>query len=918
MTYRILFRQFTIGKHYLLVLILLLGMGSCTNKKSTWVTRTFHNTTSRFNAYHYARVSLKETQQKLEANHKEDYNKILPLLIYPTPEEAKGLFTEMDKNVKRLSKDIHFHTITKGKKEIPGACKWIDHCYILMGRSYFNKRDFFAALESFDYVSRTYKKSPSRFMGMMWMIRCYDELGSVSESESLIDLLAAEKKLPDEYRAEFDAIEAMHYLEMGNYGGAIKPLEDLINKCKSNKYFLRYWLDYGWPLEEQLTAHRRNVIRGRALFIEAQIEEKTGKPKKAAALYSNVIALNPTDDLTFNAQMARANCFDPASPLAEDMKKSLLRMTRDIHYADRYDQIYYALGTMSQKENDLPTCIKYLKKSLRTSVSNKMQQALTHLKLADIHYEKLDYVVAQAYYDSTVNLIKSDFPNYDNIVMKKKTLSELVKNIMVVRDQDSLQALAKLSDTARRAKVEAVIAQEEELEKRKEEERQAKFLQAQSVTNIMQSAAAPGSGNTNNGQWYFWNAVTMASGAKDFFKKWGDRKLEDNWRRSSKDIILDDPSASLPGPAQPTDAAADSLAKKPKDTKDAKKKVEKKIEEYLRNIPLTSLALAKSNEKIEDALYNIGGIYKEKLSNNPKSADDFEELLQRYPESKYKLNTYYQLYRLYLAMNKPALAEKYKAIILNGYPETEYAKIILNPGYNANKQSSLNEAEKLYQEVFKIYAAGKYDSALAKCIVADTMLGKSPLLSKFDMVKALCIGHTQSVAAFESALTRIIIKYPKEPIREKAQEYIDLIHKRNGVGQKNVAKKDTLTKATPYVFNKDANFYFMLYYDGALDANKYKVLVSNINAEYYANDNLTVEGPLLDATKQLLLVKSFQGKEKAMTYYSLLAKDKKETFKDLDQSKIKYFMISAENYPMFYRAKNASEYEAFFEANMNK
>ena len=888
-------------------------MGGCTNKKSTWVTRTFHNTTSRFNAYYYARVSLKETNDKLIQQHKEDYSKLIPLFIYPTPEEAKTLFTEMDKNIKRLSTDIRHHTITKSKKELPEASRWIDHCYILMGRSHFMKRDFFSALESFDYVSRTYKKYPSRFMGMMWMIRSYDEMGSVEEAASLIDLLAAEKNLPEEYRCEFAAIEATHFIEVGNYQGAILPLEKVVKLSRSNKYFLRYWLDYGKPLEEHMTMHYKSLLRGRALFLEAQLEDVLGRPKKAAALYGDVIALHPTDELTFNAQMNRVNCYDPTSPLAAEMRKELLKMSRDRHYNDRLDQIFYALAIMSQKENDIPTCLDYLKKSVRASAVNKLQKARSYLKMADIHYERTEYKPAQGFYDSTIALVKPDFPNYDFINTKKKTLTELMRHLNTITAQDSLQALARLSDADRMKRIDQIISDEDVAEKKAEEQRQALFLQAQNVTNIMGNNAAAGAGAAaNNGQWYFWNTATIASGVKDFQKRFGDRKLEDNWRRSVKEITADEASAVAPAPAAAAEAAADSAAKKAATTKAKPKKDPKN---YLVNIPLTPEAIAKSDEKIIDALYNSGAIYREKLDNNKRAAEAFETLLARFPESKYTVVTNYQLYRLYLAMNKPKSAEAYKNTILTKYPDTEYAKIIQDPGYNSNKESSLSQAEKVYNEVYQLYRDSNYLGVLEKCKIADTSLGKSPLLSRFDMLKALAIGHTQSIDDFEVALTRIVIKYPKEPIRDKAQEYLDNI-KRFKSGGKVVAKKDTAAPPTPYTYLKDASYYEVVYYDGPLDLNKYKGLVANVNTEFYSNDNLTADGLLLDANHSLIVVKSFQGKEKAMTYHGILSNDKKSIFESLIPEKLKFFSISADNFPLFYKSKNVAEYLKFFEANM--
>lgn len=860
----------------------------CSTKRNTFVTRTFHNTTSRFNGYFYANESVKEAVARLEKNHKDDYSQIIPVLIHPSPDEAKGVFPDMDKAIKKLSLVIQRHTITtKSKKEIPGACKWIDDSYLLMGQAHFYKRDFFSSIESFEYVAKTYKTLPTRFKGMMWLIRSYDELGSISEAESMIDLLVEEKEFPKEYKGELAAIEAYHFILRDNYGGALKPLNVAISLAKKKK------------------------LRARYLFIEAQLEQKLGKNKRASSLYSEVIKINPGYELTFNAQINRARCYDAGTPGAGvAIKKELNKMLKDEKNTEYFDQIYFVLAEISEKENDMPQCINYLNKAIRASVSNTNQKAIAYLKLADISFSNADYKPAQAYYDSTVALIKPGFPNYDLIVNKKNSLSELVKNINIIAIQDSLRLIAKMDSAGRNAKIEKIILQIAAAEKKKEEEQLLQQQQALQVTPLTPQGATP----QNTGQWYFYNPTTVNFGVSEFRKKWGERKLEDNWRRASKEIVLEELSAGN-GPNDPA-SAADSSKKAVKKISNKKSK-----EYYLQNLPLTEDALKKSDEKIIDAYYSLGAIYKEQLSNNSKSAESFEEMLKRYPENKYKLSTYYQLYRLYLTMGDNAKADFYKNIFLAKYPETEYAKIIANPDYNKQKEANLSEAEKLYSETFQLYKDSNYTTVLAKCQVADTALGKNPLTSKFDLLEALAIGRTQGIDAFEGALTRIIIKYPKEEVKDKAQEYLDLIKqqksgKNNGITD--VKKDSLLNNVAQYLYNKDADYLWVFVYDGPIDINKIKNELSNINSDYYSLENLSIENILLDAGKQLISVKTFTGKEKAMVYFNLITKDKKAIFSALDESKLKTFVISAENFPLFYKAKNINDYMAFFQGNFLK
>jgi len=894
----------------LLCLLTILLTDGCTTKKNTWVTRHFHNTTSRFNGYFYANESVKDGLFKLETTRKEDYSKILPVFIYPNPEQAKALFPEMDKSILKLSKVIKHHMITtKSGKEIPGACKWIAPSFVLMGRAHFYKRDFFAAIENFDYVSRTYKKNndrslalrwfirnpedtrypllSDRYMGMMWLIRAYDEMGSVSEAESLIDLLADDKELPKEYQSELAAIEAYHFLMRENYGGAMKPLLKAITLCKSRKYRARY------------------------TFILAQLEQKTGKLKRASDLYTNVVKLHPVYEMAFNAQMNKASCYDPASPEeGEKIKKQLFKMLKDKKNIDLQDQIYYALAVIAEKDNQMNDCMSYLKRSIKKSVSNKNQKALSFLKLADISFDRMEYRPAQAYYDSTVSLIKPDFPNFELINNKRKSLSDLVRNMTIIIDQDSLQAIARMSDAARDAKIAEVMADEEAAQKKKEEEL---ALQKQQQKDNSQMGQQAGGSQQNNGQWYYYNSATVNFGMSDFKKKWGDRKLEDNWRRSSKDATLDDAGAS----SDQTDAAADSTKK----TAVVKKTTDKKSKDfYLQNIPLTEAALKKSNEKILEAYYALGSIYKEQLFNNKKAAETFEDMLQRFPENKYKLITYYQLYRLYLLLANQDRTDYFKNLILDKYPDTEYAKIIRNPGYNASKESNLSAAEAMYNATFQLYRDSNYLAVIAKCQEADTALGKNPLLPRFDMLNALAIGHTQGVDAFEAALTRILIKHPKGEIKDKAQEYLDLIKKkRNAEKNGPETKKDTLVKtAVQYLFDASAQYLFAFIYEGTTDINKLKIQLADINSEFYSLADLKVDYIPMDNDRHLLTVKSFEGKEKAMTYYSLITKDKKDIFTGLNPAKLNTFVISNDNFPIFYKEKNIGDYVAFFQEKFLK
>ncbi|MBA3970798.1 MAG: hypothetical protein H0X46_01390 [Bacteroidetes bacterium] len=600
--------------------------------------------------------------------------------------------------------------------------------------------------------------------------------------------------------------------------------------------------------------------------------------------------------------------YDISSGGSKVIKKQLARMLKDDKNLEFQDQIYYALADIAQKEKDVPLALTYLEKSIKASTSNNTQRALSYLRRADIYFERPDYKNAQANYDSTMSFLPKDYVDYAVIEEKKKSLTALVTNLNTIILEDSLQRLARMSEKDRNAMIDNLITQIEEGEKAKEEARLNDIANAQ----LNNATITPENTPTGSGSWYFYNPTTVSFGVGAFTKKWGGRKLEDNWRRSEKDQVVVNP-INDEDPADLSDSVktlsgGTSLATKSKSKKDRNF--------YLANIPLTPEAIVKSDAKIADAYYNVGSIYKEQLLNNQKSIEAFEELLKRFPENKYKLTSYYQLYRTYLAMKDQSRSDYYKNKLLNDYPESDFAAIIKNPGYAADIAASKSQVEKFYTETYQLYASGNYMQVYENCKQADSLYSKSKLMPQFSFLKALAIGRTQDINAFENALTQVTIKYPKDPVREKAQEMLELIRKQKDpdavISTDSVA---VIKQKTKFVFKEDGEYYYMVVVEnGKGDLNKFKNNLSNMNADVFSTANLAISTVFLDITHQIVSVKAFDGMKKAMDYFNV-TESKKELFSDLEKGTYKTFVISSENYAIFYKDKIIVDYELFFTRN---
>lgn len=351
---------------YGLLFLLAVLMGSCSQTKNTVMLRGWHNMNARYNGTFYSRENMKESMKKVEKANKDDFTKLLPIFVYPDNESAKNFYNDFDNTIKKSSVVIQRHVIMnpKTKLEIPNACRWIDENYLLIGQSHLYKRDLFSALEAFEYVAKIYPQPKAKYAGKIWMIRADNEIGSYSLSEELIDEIRSAKDFPKDrtYDRAFALASADLYIKKADYQQAIKQLTRAIALTRNKQAKARY------------------------IYILAQLNEKLGDTPKASMYYSMVPKYHPNYDMTFSAQIKRARFYDVGEGDSKSIKKQLMHMLKDDKNKEYRDQIYFALAELSYKEGDIPTALAYLDQSIKESVSNNSQKALSYLKRGDIFF----------------------------------------------------------------------------------------------------------------------------------------------------------------------------------------------------------------------------------------------------------------------------------------------------------------------------------------------------------------------------------------------------------------------------------------------------------------------------------------------------------------------------------------------------
>jgi hypothetical protein len=384
----------------------------------------------------------------------------------------------------------------------------------------------------------------------------------------------------------------------------------------------------------------------------------------------------------------------------------------------------------------------------------------------------------------------------------------------------------------------------------------------------------------------------------DFERKWGNRKLEDNWRRSSKEInIISDEFIQ--------EDTVQEVVLNPEEAREAHK------QELLKKIPSNQEEIDKAMAKVIDAYYNAAMIYNEQLGDKPASAKMFEDLVTKYPENKYKLQSYYQLYRLYLAMNNSQKSNYYKNILLDKYPDSDYANIIRNPNFMADKAAKKSDLELFYEDTYRKYLNGEYADVITRRGQAEQMYPSNIFMPKFDMLRTLAIGRTQPVGVFTASLQDIVRNYSEDPVKDQAQDILDYINGMGHIDETKLPEKDTIARM--YNYSEDTTHLLVLAFRnvGPINSDQIKSKLSNYNTKYYSTKGYTITSQLLDHITQIIVIHEFENKAEAVLYLNG-ANDNDEIFGNTNPDLYNMFVISTNNFPSFVKDKKMEAYLDFY------
>lgn len=697
----------------------------CVANKDTAVDRRFQNLTARYNYIYNSNVLLTEYNENLLQSYADNYEKTLPVYLDPEPQVNLALTPGVAN--KQLD-DV----ITKGQTIIndKSFSNYIDDAYMLLGKANYLKGNYFIASEYFDYTAKTYNSDLKTFiMAMNWKARSQMQLNNMVLADKIIDtMLRASDQLKKDLAEPLATAAQMRIYQKRNKE-AILFLESAI----------------ALPSEKQLR------IRWR--FILAQLQEKEKNIQDAYANFTKVEKSNAPFEMYFHANLNRIKLKALLSGVKLNKEDQLLALLKDDKNFDYIDQIYYQVGELFSEEGNFVKAEENYHKSVATSTRNQTQKALSYLRIADLNFKEFNnYIKAKLYYDSTVMILPKNFPDYDNIVKKADNLQYLTDRYTIISKEDTAQAIAKLPADQREAKVKAYLTPKVEV------------VNAGAVINnqFLNDPDFPNKSlnpsNTAGSTFYFNNNAAISNGFGDFKKRWGNRQLEDNWRQSVRSSAQET-SQVLAGGKVATDNITPANGQTNQTSTD-QTSLEK---QFLDALPTTPVLLAASDQKIIDAYFEIASFYQQELNDKPEANKIYLELIKRYPENNHLVAIYYSLYLNYKGVDE-AKSDQYKQLVLTKFPESNFAKNILDPTYSAKQTQMENIAINNYNVAFDAYAKKDYPNVVKQADDNISAFPNNDLAPQYAYLKAIAIGRTAKVDALLTEFNLITTNYPNDKI----------------------------------------------------------------------------------------------------------------------------------------------------------
>ena len=690
----------------MLVVILLAG---CSRKKDKFLNKNFHSLTTKYNFLFNGNNLYAEGLSDLENDIRENFWNLIPIEKFKyydlDDEERETNFTRAEE---KATLAIQKHSMNvDGKERNP----IMDQAYFLLGKSRYYDNRFIPALEAFNYILYKYPTSEYINKVKIWKekinIRLDQNKYAIDNLKELLEeenLLTEEKSIANSYIAQaFINIEeidsATHYLK------------------KSNQQ------------------HKNITNNLRKTFLLAQLYQDLSISDTAYTLYSEIIDLHRKIPREFyiNSFIKRSMVTDSIDAEIAELKL----LTENFENNNFADIIFYQIAMLNLKKANLTEeldsnqldslAVINFNKSLRSDPDDEILIAKNYRELAELNFRNKEYLKAGLYYDSTLSELNTRSREFRRIKKKRENLDDLIFYETLSSDLDSIINLVKMSDDQREEYFNTYILK---LQAQKEQSKQKN-------KNYGNSNSLDSNVNSDLALFYFYNQTAVAFGKNDFKNRWGNRRLEDNWRWSIS------PSSKADKKAKNNDVSInkDSIFS---------------ANYYIGLIPKDPLIIDSINNQRNNAYFRLGAIYKDQFEEYYISNNKLFALLENQPLNSLIPPSKYFIYKNFLELDSLNQAEQFRNDIIVNHSDTKYATILLDP---KSAIGNVQNAVEVYQELYSKYNQQNYLKVIQECDENILNFNGEPIVTKFEFLKALAIARLYGFKEYEKALKFIKMNY---------------------------------------------------------------------------------------------------------------------------------------------------------------
>jgi len=952
---------------------------ACSNQKNTAVTRAYHSINTRYNVHFNAQEAYNEALKAKSEGRKDNLSEIV--YIYPINEDLKENSSSVSGStsissipttnttstntslsnseqtgntsynngiqpsdgsfgitIDKTTKAIKEHSIKvkpkrdaskRGDKKYQAWIRqqefnpFLKNTWVLLGKAELQNGDYLRSAATFSYISKIYSTNPEMVAeSRLWIARAYSEMGWLYEAENVLRKIDQAGGVPEKLQGLYSSVYANLYTQMGEYEKSIPHLELAIKKEK-----------------QKLQKMRMEYLLG-------QVYTKTGDYNKAYAAFDQIPGMSTPYEFEFNARLQQMDL--PGMNENNKILNDLNKMTKRSKNKDYLDQIYYAIGKNYLQHNDTAKAIENYRTAIEKSIRNGYDKAIAQIALGDVYFDQHKFILAQPVYAEALPLINKSNERYPRLALRSSVLDELVVHVKTVHEQDSLQHLAQLPEAERlqiiNTKIENLKKEEEERKKEEEDEkrREERESRVSSWDDLMSESMFeektptrtqfPTPSQTGStATFYFYDPNIVAQGKIAFQKQWGNRKLEDDWRRRNKSSSSFDDTFFADAEVPVTDSIQTDPAQQTdkNDTSDNSNKQNViddvySVDYYLQQLPFTAEAIAESNDLIENALYNMGLIYKNKLEDYALAIDAFDTDIRRFPTTPNLEDIYYQLFLIYMQLENKEMMAFYRNKLLTEFSSGTFALALTDPNYEWNLKNMGAMQEKLYEETYKAYLNGDVATVRKNYEEISTKYPFADLMPKFMLLNGLSYAQSRDAVNLKTSLTKLVDTYPKSDVVPLASNIIKRINEGQillsdgtpitGFDWSGAYVSEEYTEGDSikqFSVNPESEFVLLFtFLKGSIDRNELLFNIANYNFSNYVVQTFDLGFDNMNSY-DILQIKGFKSFDEIRSYIN--RGFERELFMDIDP-KIIVLPIATENYSLFL-TQGIKEYISFFETN---